>query len=225
MQDLSEYSLSEEDHLKAIFSIQKKTGKGATTTAISKKLKTKASSVTDMVKRLASKDLVEHRPYHGAKLTDKGAEVATALTRKHRLWETFLVEHLRFKWDQVHEIAEQLEHVNSMELIDRLEAFMNFPKFDPHGDPIPRKDGTIETCAGVVTLNSVPTGERVVIQGLNDTSDSFLKFLDGMGFKIGTQLMVMRRYELGNTIEVNTHFRDGITLVEEVSNKINVKIL
>jgi DtxR family Mn-dependent transcriptional regulator len=219
------YTLSEEDHLKAIYAIQNKTGKGATTTAISRKLETKASSVTDMVKRLATKDLVDHRPYYGAKLTEKGNEVATALIRKHRLWETFLVEHLRFKWDQVHVIAEQLEHVNSPELVDRLDAFMNFPQFDPHGDPIPTKDGTLTPRTDTVLLTDVPSGERVVIQGLNDTADEFLKFLDGMGFKIGTQLMVMRRFELGNTIEVNTHFRDGITLVEDISKKINVRIL
>ncbi len=220
-----DYSLSEEDHLKVIFSIQQRYPKGATTTAIAKKLGIKASSVTVMVKRLAKKELVTHLPYHGTLLTEKGQRIATALVRKHRLWETFLVQKLRFKWDQVHDIAEQLEHVSSPILVDRLDEFMGHPEVDPHGDPIPKADGTIAQQVDAVLLSDVPTGERAMIQSLNDTSDPFLKFLDGMGFKIGTQLMVMRRYELNNTIEVNTHFRDGITLVDDLANKINVKIL
>ena len=101
------HSSAEENYIKAIFTISEKSGKGASTTAIAQRLETKASSVTDMVKRLNEKGLADHRPYYGVSLTEEGRKLAIAIIRKHRLWETFLVSHLNYRWDEVHELAEQ----------------------------------------------------------------------------------------------------------------------
>ncbi|HRP00739.1 MAG TPA: metal-dependent transcriptional regulator [Flavobacteriales bacterium] len=218
-------SSAEENYIKAIFTIAERTGKGASTTAIAAQLSTKASSVTDMVKRLNEKGLVDHRPYHGVTLTDQGTRIATQIIRKHRLWETFLVNHLHYKWDEVHELAEQLEHIDSDDLHDRLDKFMDHPKFDPHGDPIPDKEGRIVDMAGAVPLAEVPKDTLVHIVGVKDSSPAFLKLLDGLGLKLGTQLTVNRRFEFGNSVEVSSRFRSGLLLQEEVSLQLIVKPL
>ena len=218
-------SSAEENYIKAIFTIAERTGKGASTTAIAAQLSTKASSVTDMVKRLNEKGLVDHRPYHGVTLTDEGTRIATQIIRKHRLWETFLVNHLNYKWDEVHELAEQLEHIDSDDLHDRLDKFMDHPKFDPHGDPIPDKEGRIVDMAGAVPLAEVPKDTLVHIVGVKDSSPAFLKLLDGLGLKLGTQLTVNRRFEFGNSVEVSSRFRSGLLLQEEVSLQLIVKPL
>jgi DtxR family Mn-dependent transcriptional regulator len=218
-------SSAEENYIKAIFTIAERTGKGASTTAIAAQLSTKASSVTDMVKRLNEKGLVDHRPYHGVTLTDEGTRIATQIIRKHRLWETFLVNHLNYKWDEVHELAEQLEHIDSDDLHDRLDRFMDHPKFDPHGDPIPDKEGRIVDMAGAVPLAEVPKDTLVHIVGVKDSSPAFLKLLDGLGLKLGTQLTVNRRFEFGNSVEVSSRFRSGLLLQEEVSLQLIVKPL
>lgn len=218
-------SSAEENYIKAIFTIAERTGKGASTTAIAAQLSTKASSVTDMVKRLNEKGLVDHRPYHGVTLTEQGARIATQIIRKHRLWETFLVNHLHYKWDEVHELAEELEHINSDDLHDRLDKFMDHPKFDPHGDPIPDKEGRIVDMVGAVPLAEVPKDTLVHIVGVKDSSPAFLKLLDGLGLKLGTQLTVNRRFEFGNSVEVSSRFRSGLLLQEEVSLQLIVKPL
>ena len=137
------FSQTEENYLKAIYSLSLKNEKLVSTNDIAKKLGTKASSVTDMLKKLADKKLVDYTKYHGTSLTKKGVKISLLIVRKHRLWETFLVEKLHFKWTEVHVLAEQLEHIKSEELTNRLEAFLEFPTHDPHGDPIPNKDGIV----------------------------------------------------------------------------------
>ncbi len=219
------YSSAEENYIKAIFTISEKTGKGASTTAIAQRLETKASSVTDMVKKLNEKALADHRPYHGVSLTDQGRQIATAIIRKHRLWETFLVNHLNYRWDEVHDLAEQLEHIHSPDLIDRLDRFMGHPKFDPHGDPIPDRDGKMVDVAGAQPLSEVPKGVLVHIVGVRDSSPAFLKLLDGLGLKLGTQLTVDRKFEYDNSLEVSSRMRNGLLLNESVCEKLTVKIL
>ena len=211
--------------MKTIFSIAEKLGKGASTTAIAAHLRTKASSVTDMVKRLNEKGLVDHRPYYGVSLTERGTQAATRIVRKHRLWETFLVNHLNFRWDEVHDLAEQLEHVDSDDLYDRLDKFMDHPKFDPHGDPIPDRDGRMVDMAGAKPLSDVPKDTLVHIVGVKDSSPAFLKLLDGLGLKLGTQLTVNRRFEYDNSVEVSSRFRSGLLLNEQVSQNLTVKPL
>jgi DtxR family Mn-dependent transcriptional regulator len=219
------YTRSEENCLKAIFSITEQGDQGGSTTAIATQLRTKASSVTEMVKRLSEKGLVDHRPYHGVSLTEPGSRIATRIIRRHRLWETFLVNHLNFRWDEVHDLAEQLEHIDSDELHDRLDKFMDHPKFDPHGDPIPDKEGRMIDMAGALPLAEVPKDTLVHIVGVRDSSPAFLKLLDGLGMKLGTQLTVNRRFEYDNSVEVSSRFRNGLLLNEQVSRNLTVKPL
>ncbi|MDZ7612318.1 MAG: metal-dependent transcriptional regulator [Flavobacteriaceae bacterium] len=137
------FSPSEENYLKAIYALQCDQGSPISTNLISEKICTKASSVTDMLKKLSAKNLVDYQKYQGVFLTDQGMKHALKVLRKHRLWEFFLVEKLNYKWEEVHVIAEQLEHINSESLVDNLDAFLGYPKFDPHGDPIPDKNGIL----------------------------------------------------------------------------------
>src|SRR6056300_1724498 len=137
------YTKTEENYLKAIYVLESKFGKEVSTNELANKLDTKASSVTDMVKKLAKKELITYEKYKGVSLSKKGKNIAISIIRNHRIWEVFLVEKLHYKWDEVHEIAEQLEHIKSDELVDRLDDFLEHPSFDPHGDPIPDREGNI----------------------------------------------------------------------------------
>ena len=134
------YTKAEENYLKAIFKLSGKEKSTVSTNSIAEELQTKASSVSDMVKKLSEKDLINYVKYQGVSLTSTGNFLAVHIVRKHRLWEVFLVNHLNFKWDEVHDIAEQLEHIKSPELVSRLDAFLNYPNFDPHCDPIPNEN-------------------------------------------------------------------------------------
>src|ERR1700712_3125592 len=137
-------TLAEENYLKSIFHLSLN-DESVSTNNLAALLNTKASSVTDMLKKLAEKELINYIPYQGVSLTEAGKKIAVNIIRKHRLWEYFLVEKLNFKWDQVHDMAEEMEHISSNELIDRLDSFMGFPKYDPHGDPIPDCNGLLKT--------------------------------------------------------------------------------
>jgi DtxR family transcriptional regulator, Mn-dependent transcriptional regulator len=136
------YTVSEENYIKAIFHLQKETAQ-VSTMELAGALKTKPASITDMMKKLKLKKLLNYKPYYGFRLSAEGNRVALGIIRRHRLWEFFLAEKLKFKWDEVHEIAEQLEHVGSKKLTDKLDAYLGHPKFDPHGDPIPDKFGNM----------------------------------------------------------------------------------
>ena len=136
-------TFSEENYLKTIYHLTIISDSEISTNAIAEKMETKASSVTDMLKKLAEKDLVDYKKYQGVSLTEKGKLSAKMIVRKHRLWEVFLVEKLDFSWDEVHDIAEQLEHIKSEKLINKLDDFLGNPTEDPHGDPIPDKNGKL----------------------------------------------------------------------------------
>ena len=191
---------SEEDHLKAIYGLQQ-AGPSAFTKDIAERLSTKASSVTDMLKKLADKGFVKHAPYHGAALTPKGRRQALMLVRKHRLWETFLVQRLGFGWDEVHEVAEQLEHVSSEKLIERLDDYLDHPAYDPHGDPIPDRDGRLPERATRL-LADCDVGERVRFTAVQDGSDSLLQLLDSKGLGIGMVLLVRGREAFDGSLEL-----------------------
>lgn len=202
------YSTSEENYLKAIFLLEKKGNKAVNTNQLADRLQTKASSITDMVKKLSEKDLVHYQKYKGASLTKNGESIALSVVRKHRLWETFLVQKLNFSWDEVHDIAEQLEHIQSVELINRLDAFLGFPQTDPHGDPIPDENGHIVQRASQV-LMTIPIGTKAVLVGLKDSSDEFLRYLDNRGLSLGDSIEIM-------TIEAydqSLHIKKGSQIV------------
>lgn len=198
---MMEISYTEENYLKAIFKISERDGKPASTNAISNEMSTSAASVTDMIKRLSDKSLIHYERYRGVTLTDKGEQAATHLIRKHRLWEVFLVDKLHFSWDEVHEIAEQLEHIKSKRLVERLDEYLGFPKFDPHGDPIPNADGIFATRKQVM-LSELKPGEQGPVVGVQDHTTAFLRYLDRMELVLGTPVKVMEYFEYDESMRV-----------------------
>lgn len=216
-------STAEENYLKTIFAISEKEGKSATTNAIAAAVQTTAASVTDMLKRLSEKNLIAYEKYRGVQLTESGNRLATALIRKHRLWEVFLMDKLGFAWDEVHELAEQLEHVQGQALVDRLDAFLGHPKFDPHGDPIPDAEGrwTFRPQALLATLKA---GDRGIITGVQDHSPAFLQYLDQLGLTLGAELELLERFPYDQSVRVRARGRDELILSDKVCQNLYVKI-
>lgn len=194
-------SFTEENYLKAIYHLSEGGERAVLTNELAEAMQTKAASVTDMVKRLSAKSLIVYEKYYGVKITPQGRQQALQIVRKHRLWETFLVEKLGFTWDEVHAVAEQLEHIQSPQLINKLDAFLGFPKTDPHGDPIPDQSGKFKSLA-VVGLDQVEPGRRVTITTVKDTDPDLLKFLDKIGAKPGKTIQVLKREAFDKSMEV-----------------------
>lgn len=214
-------SQSEENYLKAIYSISLNTDNSVSTNNIAEKLKTKASSVTDMIKKLSEKKLVDYKKYKGTRLTSNGKKIAVKIVRKHRLWEVFLVQKLDYKWDEVHDIAEQLEHIKSDSLTNKLEEFLNFPSYDPHGDPIPDKQGNIKHHKNVM-LSSVIIGEDCTVIGVKDSSSAFLNFLDNANIKLGNRVKVISKEEFDQSIIIELN-KNQISLSNKISKNLFVK--
>jgi len=187
-----------ENYLKSIYTLSLEGNGMVTTNAIAGKLEMKASSVTDMLKKLDERGLVNHTRYQGADLTAKGRKIAVDVIRKHRLWEMFLAEKLGFSWDEVHDIAEQMEHVVSTELVDRLDAFLGFPTHDPHGDPIPDKEGQIAP-DNLLLLCDLKKGKKAIVRGVKDHGSAFLRHLSALGLMPGQKIQLSERLEYDQT--------------------------
>jgi DtxR family Mn-dependent transcriptional regulator len=196
------YSTSEENYIKAIFHLQ---GDEAmvTTNELARELKTKPASVTDMMKKLKTKKLLHYQPYQGFRLSPDGSKVALGIIRRHRLWEYFLSEKLKFNWDEVHEVAEHLEHVSSKKLIDKLDEYLDFPRVDPHGDPIPDMNGKIKF-SPQVSLAEWALNKTAVVCHVSDQSSEMLELLNHKKIKIGTRLEVKKKFEYDNSLEICT---------------------
>ena len=218
---MSMFSQSEENYLKAIFHLTTAEKKGISTNSIAEKLATKPSSVTDMIRKLSDKKVVSYKKYYGVALTNLGRKIAANIVRKHRLWEVFLVKKLNFSWDEVHDVTEQLEHIQSKKLINELDAFLDHPTHDPHGDPIPDKDGNI-TKMDKIILSQLKVGERCICVGVNDSSADFLKYLDKHHIALGTQIQIISKepFDESMTIKVKDA---SINISKIVSNNIYVK--
>ena len=217
-------SLTEENYLKAIYTLSHLYEESeVSTNQISDHLNNKAATVTDMLKRLAEKKLIHYIPYQGVKLTEKGRQTAIKVIRKHRLWEVFLVDKLQFKWDEVHEIAEQLEHINSDELIQRLDKFLGKPKFDPHGDPIPDANGQLNTVKAI-PLNQHKTKGQFTFVGVGEHSKTFLQHLTSIGLKIGDVLKVEEINEFDNSFKVKINKNNSQFFSNKVASNILVEI-
>jgi len=208
------FSTTEENYLKAIFSLESNLGTVISTNHIAKKLETKASSVTDMIKKLALKNLLVYTKYKGVSLSSQGRKIATSIVRKHRLWETFLVDKLGFNWDEVHDIAEQLEHIKSDKLILKLDSYLEYPQSDPHGDPIPDKNGLIRK-ENRILLSDSKKGEKYKIIGIKDSSDSFLQYLDSLKINIKTKIKIVEKMTYDNSILLE---------INGVSNTLSAKV-
>lgn len=222
---MNHISNTEENYLKAIFKISEKTGSNVSTNAIAQAMDTSAASVTDMIQRLSAKSLINYEKYKGVTLSETGQEIATSLIRKHRLWEVFLVEQLKFSWDEVHEIAEQLEHIKSEELVRRLDGFLEYPKFDPHGDPIPDAEGNF-TFRKQVLLMDLSVDEEGIIVGVQDTSPQFLQYLDQMKLVLGEGVKLLERFSYDESVRVEVkQNKQQLTLSKKVCQNIYVQRL
>ncbi len=207
-------TFSEENYLKAIYHLTSVSDAEVSTNAIAETMDTKASSVTDMLKKLAEKDLINYKKYQGVSLTEQGRLSAKMIVRKHRLWEVFLVEKLHFSWDEVHDIAEQLEHIKSEQLINKLDDFLGNPTEDPHGDPIPNAKGQIVTIEKQL-LSDLLQNQTGICVGVKDSSSEFLKYLDKQEISLGSKIEIISKesFDLSTKIKVN-----GVELT--ISNKI-----
>jgi len=194
-------TFTEENYLKAIYHLSDAGGKAVMTNELAEQMNTKAASVTDMVKKLAAKELISYEKYYGVNITAEGKSIALMVIRKHRLWETFLVSKLNFPWDEVHEVAEQLEHIQSERLIDKLDAFLGHPATDPHGDPIPDHKGKIKALPQV-ELAQVRSGYEGVITAVKDSDSKLLRYLDKIGARPGAKIRVLDREEYDESLEV-----------------------
>lgn len=217
-------SFTEENYLKAIYHLsEQKNGESVSTNELAEVTQTRAASVTDMVKKLAEKGFIDYKKYQGVKLTDNGKQIALRVIRKHRLWEVFLVEKLGFKWDEIHDLAEQLEHIKSTTLTDRLDAFLGFPKFDPHGDPIPDQEGNLPI-SQTHKLSEVEKGKSLIIMGVSEDSAPFLQHLDRLGLKLGLKIQVIEVSEFDKSLEIEIEDGLPIRISAEVSKNIQVLI-
>jgi DtxR family Mn-dependent transcriptional regulator len=194
-------TLSEENYLKVIHSLDKHGNKKITLTAIAEALNNNPASVIDMLKKLSEKKLVNYKKVQGVTLTSKGRAIALSIIRKHRLWEVFLLEKLEYGWDQIHDIAEQLEHIQYADLADRLDKYLDFPQYDPHGDPIPSANGEIASLARI-GLDEAIVGKIYKVVGVKDTSPDFLQYLKKLEIGIGTEITVMETISFDNSIVI-----------------------
>ena len=207
-------TFSEENYLKTIYHLSSLSDGSVSTNAIAEKIETKASSVTDMLKKLADKDLITYRKYQGVSLTESGMNAAKMIVRKHRLWEVFLVDKLAFSWDEVHDIAEELEHIKSEKLVNRLDEFLGFPTEDPHGDPIPNAKGQIKKIVKQL-LSEMIVGQMGICVGVKDSSSEYLKYLDKNEIALGSLIKVNSKEAFDSSLTISVNGKEL-----PVSNKI-----
>ena len=213
-------SHTEENYLKTIYHLSNSGSKSVTTNSIAEMLKTKPASVSDMIKKLNNKEMISYVKYQGVNITEAGRKVALAIIRKHRLWEVFLVNKLKFSWDEVHEIAEQLEHIKSPLLTQKLDEFLDFPKFDPHGDPIPDQNGNFRTKITQIPLNEMSLKQFGEVAGVKNTNTSFLKHLDKLNIKIGTKIEISEIIPFDNSMEIRVDQTKKVYISDEIAKNL-----
>jgi DtxR family Mn-dependent transcriptional regulator len=209
-------TFTEENYLKAIYSIQHRTGSEVSVNEIAERMLTRPATVTDMLRKLSDKQLIHYEKYKKVQLTDAGQKTALTVLRKHRLWETFLYRKLNFSWDEVHVVAEQLEHIQSPKLIERLDEFLGYPEFDPHGDPIPKSNGDIPESVSI-PLSEATIGKQYKIVAVRDTTSAFLQQLERYTIRIGTKINLLERLPYDNSILVNTPEEKNLQLSEKIA--------
>ncbi len=214
-------SLAEENYLKTIYHLSEGGSRSVSTNAIADALNTKPASVSDMIKKLDKKKVVSYRKYQGVRITDKGGVAALQIIRKHRLWEVFLVDKLGFHWDEVHEIAEQLEHIKSSSLTQKLDKFLNYPRIDPHGDPIPDEEGNLNVLPKI-PLIQIALNKEVLITGVNNSDAGFLKHLDKMNISLGTKIQIIERNDFDGSLEIKLANGDSAFISDQVAKNLLV---
>lgn len=217
-------SYTEENYLKAIYLLGLEKADGVSTNDIAEEMQTKASSVTDMIKKLYKKGMLDYKAYQPVHITDNGKSTAIKVIRKHRLWETFLVDKLGFEWHEVHEIAEELEHIKSEKLITKLDNFLGHPTHDPHGDPIPDREGNIEHHTDF-TVADLRENQFGMIIGLKDTSPDFLKFLDETGLTLGRSVRIIKFNEYDQSMDIVIDMKKQLSISHRVAKNLYIKKL
>lgn len=216
------HSFTEENYIKTIYKLSDANQREVTTNALADALQTKPASISDMLKKLSVKNIVNYVKYHGVSLTPVGQQIALQIIRKHRLWEVFLVEKLRFNWDEVHDVAEELEHINSPLLVQRLDEFLGFPRFDPHGDPIPTAEGVVKV-KPQVSLAELPQDASGIVIGVRDSHPLFLQYLDQMGIYLGANVQVTGKMEYDKSLQIKVDHNRQVQISQEVSRNIFVE--
>lgn len=214
------YTVSEENYIKRIYHLQQETGL-VNTNSLAAEMQTRAASVTDMLKKLKTKKLLQYEKYKGFKLNEAGKKAALDVVRKHRLWEYFLVEKLQFDWDKVHAIAEELEHISSEELVQRLDNFLDNPSFDPHGDPIPDRNGKIPVI-NQQNLGTIPLKKIVTVSSVGNQSAEMLDMLKHYHIALGTPISVLKRFEFDGSLEIKVLHRNACIISEQVAKNVFV---
>ena len=212
-------SLTEENYIKAIFQIGTTPESNVSTNALADNLQTKPATVSDMIKKLSHKKLIFYEKYKGVTLSASGAKEALKIIRKHRLWEVFLVNHLNFKWDQVHEIAEQLEHTKSSELVNRLDDFLGNPTIDPHGDPIPDANGQVQLGPSKL-LSEMTSYENGIIVGVKNEDPLLLQHLDKINIRLGLHIEVIEVNDFDQSMQVKLADLGTLFLSEKITSQI-----
>ncbi len=215
------FTVAEENYIKAVYHLQQEQ-EMVSTNALSAELQTRPASVTDMLKKLKTKRIISYEPYHGVKLSNEGKKVALGVIRKHRLWEYFLVDKLQFGWDEVHEVAEELEHISSMKLIDKLDAFLGYPKFDPHGDPIPDSKGRLAS-QQQEQLSGISINKTVEITAVGSQSSELLELLKHKGLQMGTRLEVKKIFDFDGSLELKIKHQQIVTISRDLASVLFVK--
>lgn len=214
-------TFSEENYLKIIYHLTAFSECEISTNAIAEKMETKPSSVTDMLKKLAEKELVNYVKYQGVSLTEKGKLSAKMIVRRHRLWECFLVEKLDFSWDEVHDVAEQLEHIKSEKLINKIDEFLNFPTEDPHGDPIPNAKGQIANIKKRL-LSEFEKNQIGICVGVKDTSSDFLKYLDKQEISLGSEIEILEQESFDSSFRIRVGTKE-MTISNKIASNLYIK--
>lgn len=216
------FSFAEENYIKTIYHLSDAGNAGVSTNAIADQLKTKPASVSDMMKKLANKKVVDYKKYQGVNISEQGKKVALQIIRKHRLWEVFLVEKLQFNWDEVHDIAEELEHIKSPLLTDRLDNFLGNPKMDPHGDPIPDKNGNFEV-GSTVPLSEINLEEVGIFVTVGNDDPQLLQYLDKMKIRLGTKLKVLEKVEFDGSMQVVCNDEKPVFLSSQITQHLMIR--
>ena len=215
------FTVTEENYIKNIYHLQQATGY-TTTNELAAAIKARPASITDMLKKLKTKKILHYEKYQGFRLSAEGKKVALTIVRRHRLWEYFLSEKLKFTWDEVHEVAEELEHVTSKKLIDKLDEFLGFPKFDPHGDPIPDQAGKI-TSAEQVALSDIEINQAAEVCGVANHSTHMLDMLRHNNIGIGTKLEIRKKFPFDQSLEIKIRNQAAFTISERLAQNIFVR--
>ena len=214
-------SLAEENYLKAVYHLSSEGESEVSTNSIAEEMQTKAASVSDMMRRLSEKELVHYKKYQGVRISETGTKAALQVVRKHRLWEVFLVEKLKFSWDQVHDVAEQLEHIKSPLLIQRLDEFLGHPKYDPHGDPIPDENGEFKE-KPQVPLSETEVKDDGIVIAVKDTNSLFLQHLDRIGIYLGAKIKILEIIPFDGSMEILIDQKNKIFISKEVAQNVLV---